>query len=335
VGVEQLVLVEPGRAQWTDVPEPTLTGDVDALVRPIAVATCDLDTWINAGRFPLPLPYALGHEFVAVVLAVGTEVSTVAPGDVVAVPFQINCGGCTWCRRGLTESCGTVRRGAAYGLGAIGGEEWGGALTDVVRVPFADAMLLPLPSGVSPEAVASLDNLPDGWRTVGPYLPDLDDKRALIVGGASIGLYAVAVARALDADVVYVDDDPRRASIAAGLGASVVGSRVEKLGRFPVTVNTSASQRRLHLALTSTEPGGVCTDTGIYVEDVALPLWRMYTVGVRFVTARVSARTVLPAVLDLVASGRLDPSIATAMTASFADAPKAWSDHRDKLVLLR
>jgi threonine dehydrogenase-like Zn-dependent dehydrogenase len=333
--VEQLVLIEPGRAQWTDVPEPTLTGDVDALVRPIAVATCDLDTWINAGRFPLPLPYALGHEFVAEVLSVGDHVSSVRPGDVVAVPFQINCGGCTWCRRGLTESCGTVPRGAAYGLGAIGGEEWGGAVTEVVRVPFADAMLLPLPSGVRPEVVASLDNLPDGWRTVGPYLPDLDDKRALILGGASIGLYAVAVARALDADVVYVDDDPRRASIAAALGASVVGSGVEKLGRFPVTVNTSASQRRLYLALTSTEPGGVCTDTGIYVEDVALPLWRMYTVGVRFVTARVSARTVLPAVLDLVASGRLDPSIATAMTASFADAPKAWSDHRDKLVLLR
>jgi threonine dehydrogenase-like Zn-dependent dehydrogenase len=333
--VEQLVLVEPGRAEWTDVPEPTLTGDVDALVRPIAVATCDLDTWVNTGGFPLPLPYALGHEFVAEVLAVGSQVSTVAPGDVVAVPFQINCGECVWCRRGLTESCGSVPRGAAYGLGAIGGEGWGGAVTEAVRVPFGDAMLLPLPSGVRPEVVASLDNVPDGWRTVGPYLPDLDDKRALVVGGASIGLYAVAVARALGADVVYVDDDPRRASIAAGLGATVADTRAGKLGRFPVTVNTSASRRLLQLALTSTEPGGVCTDTGIYTEDVALPLWRMYTVGMRFVTARVSARAVLPAVLDLVASGRIDPSIVTATTASFADAPKAWSDHRDKLVLLR
>jgi threonine dehydrogenase-like Zn-dependent dehydrogenase len=333
--VEQLVLTEPGRAQWTDVPEPTLTGDVDALVRPIAVATCDLDTWVNGGRFPLPLPYALGHEFVAEVLSVGAQVSSVKPGDVVAVPFQINCGDCTWCRRGLTESCGAVPRGAAYGLGSIGGEAWGGAVTEVVRVPFADAMLLPLPTGVAPAAVASLDNLPDGWRTVGPYLPDLDDKRALVVGGASIGLYAVAVARALGAEVVYVDDDPHRTSVATGLGATVLAPGVEKVGRFPVTVNTSASARGLHLALTATEPGGVCTDTGIYVKDVALPLWRMYTVGMRFVTARVSARTVLPAVLDLVASGRLDPSIATATTASFLDAPKAWSGHRHKLVLLR
>jgi threonine dehydrogenase-like Zn-dependent dehydrogenase len=334
--VEQLMLAEPGRAQWAEVPEPTLTGDVDALVRPVAVATCDLDTWINAGRFPMPLPYALGHEFVAEVLAVGGAVSSVRPGDMVAVPFQINCGDCVWCRRGLTESCGAVPRGSAYGLGPIGGAAWGGAVTDVVRVPFADAMLLPLPAGVAPADAASLDNLPDGWRTVGPYLPELDDKRVLVVGGgASIGLYAVGVARALGADVLYVDDDPRRTSIATGLGAAVAAHKVAKVGRFPVTVNTSASQRGLHLALNATEPGGVCTDTGIHLEDVALPLWRMYTVGMRFVTARVSARAVLPAVLDLVASGRLDPALATATTASFTDAPKAWSEHRDKLVLVR
>src|SRR5688572_23077416 len=106
--MDQLVLVEPGRAQWTDVPEPTLVGDVDALVRPVAVATCDLDTAVNAGAYPLPLPYALGHEFVAEVLAVGSDVGTVAPGDLVCVPFQINCGACGYCQRGLTQSCASV-----------------------------------------------------------------------------------------------------------------------------------------------------------------------------------------------------------------------------------
>jgi threonine dehydrogenase-like Zn-dependent dehydrogenase len=333
--VEQLVLVEPGRAQWTDVPEPVLVGDVDALVRPVAVATCDLDTWVNAGRVPLPLPDALGHEFVAEVLAVGSGVRSVVPGDGVAVPFQISCGACAWCRRGLTESCDAVRRGSGYGLGQIGGDEWGGAVTEVVRVPYADAMLLPLPAGVAPGVVASLDNLPDGWRTVGPYLPGLEDKRALVVGGLSIGLYAVAVARALGAEVIYVDDDARRARVAAELGATVLPSGVERVGRFPVTVNTGATREGLLLALNATEPGGVCTDTGIFVEEQALPLWRMYTVGVRFVTGRVAARHVLPDVLALVADGRLDPSVVTATTASWSDAPSAWSSHRDKLVLLR
>src|SRR5687767_4500507 len=60
--MQQLVLNAPGRAVWSEVAEPVLTGDTDALVRPLAVATCDLDTAINAGAIPLPLPYELGHE---------------------------------------------------------------------------------------------------------------------------------------------------------------------------------------------------------------------------------------------------------------------------------
>ena len=334
--MSQLVLAAPGRAEWTEVPTPTLTGDVDALVRPVAVATCDLDTAANAGAFPLPMPYALGHEFVAEVIAVGSDVSSVRVGDVVAVPFQINCGDCPRCRRGVTNSCTTVNRGAAYGLGPIGGEQWGGAVSEVVRVPFADAMLLALPAGLSPATVASLDNLPDGWRTVAPYLSDVDvDARVLIIGGISIGLYAVAVARALGAEVTYVDHNPRRTDVAAGLGATVLAPGVERIGRFPITVNTGGTREGLLLALRSTEPDGVCTDTGIFVEDVPMPLWQMYTTGVRFVTGRVSARAALPAVLDLVASGRLDPSVVTATTAPWTDAAAAWSAHRDKLVLTR
>jgi threonine dehydrogenase-like Zn-dependent dehydrogenase len=353
--VEQLVLNAPGLAEWTEVPAPTLAGGASvgapavagdgvggagspegaALVRPLAVATCDLDTAINSGAFPLPLPYALGHEFVAEVVEVGPSVTTVRTGDRVAVPFQINCGTCTACRRGLTQSCTTVPRGSAYGLGAIGRGDWGGAVADLVRVPFADAMLLPLPSGVDPATVASLDNLPDGWRTVAPYLDEFDDKRVLVVGGISIGLYAVAVARALGADVTYVDGHPRRIEVAAKLGATVLDPAEGKVGRFPVTVSTSGTRDGLLLALGATEPGGVCTDTGVFIGDVALPLGQMYTTGVRFVTGRVAARHELPAVLELVASGRLDPSVVTATTAKWSDAPAAWSGHRDKLVLIR
>jgi alcohol dehydrogenase len=181
--VEQLVLNAPGRAEWTEVPAPTLAGGADALVRPIAVATCDLDTAINSGAFPLPLPYALGHEFVAEVVEVGPDVTSVRTGDRVAVPFQINCGDCVFCKRGLTQSCTTVPRGSAYGLGVIGRGDWGGPWPTSSAFRTPDAMLLPLPSGVDPATVASLDNLPDGWRTVAPYLDRPDDKRVLVVGG--------------------------------------------------------------------------------------------------------------------------------------------------------
>ncbi len=337
-----LVLTAPGQAEWTDVDEPALTGPGQAIVRPLAVATCDLDTAVNAGAFPLPLPYALGHEFVGEVTAVGDEVSTVRVGDRVAVPFQINCGSCTSCRKGLTGSCSSVARGSGYGLGVIGGDTWGAALTERVLVPYADAMLLPFPAGVDPAMLASLDNLPDAWRTVGPYLPELApaDRRVLIIGGGSIGLYAVAIARALDAEVSYVDRDERRAAVAAQWGATVLDATVldslaTRVGRFPVTVSTGGSEAGLIFALRRTEPGGICTDTGIFLGDVALPLNQLYTTGVRFTTSRVDARSVLPAVLDLAATGRLDPSPVTATTATWSDAPAAWSAHRDKLVIVR
>ena len=329
-----LMLTAPGRAEWADVPEPRLTGAVDALVRPIAVATCDLDTVVNIGTFALPLPYALGHEFLGEVTEVGEAVTTVAPGDRVAVPFQINCGACRPCRRGQTAYCDSVQRGSSYGLGAIGGDQWGGALAELVRVPYADAMLLPLPPGLDPAAAASLDNMPDAWRTVGPHLANLaeNERRVLVIGSRSIGLYATAFARALGAEVIYVDEDDRRNAIAERLGATL---SVSPADRFPVTVSTAGDPGKLRQALRATEPGGVCTEAGVFTGDVVLPLNQMYTKGVRLVAERHNARADLPAVLDLIARGRVDPAVVTATTAGWDDADAAWSAHHDKLVVVR
>jgi threonine dehydrogenase-like Zn-dependent dehydrogenase len=88
----QLALTAPGAAARVDVRRAATRGAGDALVRPVAAATCDLDTMVNTGRFPLPLPYALGHEVVAGVLQTAPDVSIVRAGDLVAVPFQISCG---------------------------------------------------------------------------------------------------------------------------------------------------------------------------------------------------------------------------------------------------
>src|SRR5207302_1009864 len=143
------------RVEWRDVPRPRLVDDQDALVRPVAVATCDLDTGLVHGLAPFPGPFPLDHEGVGEVVEVGNAVTTVAVGQRVIIPFQVSCGTCGRCRRGLTASCENVDLGAMYGLEPFGGP-WGGFLGDVVRVPWADHMLVPLPDGVDPVAVASL-----------------------------------------------------------------------------------------------------------------------------------------------------------------------------------
>ncbi|MFB9316266.1 zinc-dependent alcohol dehydrogenase [Cryptosporangium minutisporangium] len=318
------------------MPVPVLTGPGEALVRPVAVATCDLDTMINAGSYPLPLPYALGHEFVAEVLTVSEGVTVAAPGDLVVVPFQISCGVCRSCRRGRTGDCNAVPPLSAYGLGAMGGD-WGGAVSDVVRVPFADAMLVPMPPGVDPAAAASADNLTDAWRTVAPYLSDTeDDRRVLVFGAWSIGLYAVAIARALGAAVTYVDDDPGRLAVAEQLGATAREvAENARLELAPLTVHTTGRPGRLRQAIKATEPGGTLVDTGIFPAEQPMPLMRMYTTGLTFVTGRAQCRRDLPAVLDLIAAGALAPSVVTGHTAGWSDAPAAWAGHTHKLVLRR
>lgn len=314
--MQQLTFTEPGKLAWTDVPEPVLDGALDALVRPIAVTTCDLDHLIIHGRVPLPGPFALGHEFVAEVVATGSAVESFETGDRVIVPFQISCGRCERCRRGLTSSCASAPVRAAYGLGPIGGLQWGGALADLVRVPFADAMLMALPSTVAPTAIASAsDNLCDGWRTVAPFLAEEPGAEVLVVGGGafSIPLYSVAIAKALGSRrVVYVDPDAERCALAERLGAEVrTEAYPRRAGEFPITVDASAHQDGLACALRSVTPYGACTSVGIYYGDTAVPLLEMYGKGVRFVTGRVNARAHLPAVLELVASRKLDPTPVT------------------------
>lgn len=88
-----------------------------------------------------------------------------------------------------------------YG-GVDGKAAWGGALSDIVRVPYGDAMLMGIPNGIDPISIASMsDNLPDAWRTVAPALAVNPGASVLVLGGAakSVGLYATAMAVALGA----------------------------------------------------------------------------------------------------------------------------------------
>jgi alcohol dehydrogenase len=338
--MRQLTIAEDRKVDWQEVPEPTLGGPAEALVRPLAVALCDLDQPMIRGEVPIPGPIALGHECVAEVVEVGGEVERLRVGDRVVVPFQISCGECARCRAGLTNSCRAVQRGSMYGFGAFGGD-WGGTLSDLVRVPFAEHMLVELPASIDPAAFASgSDNLPDAWRTVGPPLADRPGADVLIIGGGapSIGLYAVGIAAALGAaSVTYVDDDEQRTEVARRLGAETIDGPLERrYDRRPITVNATASHEGLHCALRSTEPDGVCTSVGIYYEETTpLPLLEMYTAGITFVTGRVQARPIIPEVLELVASGKLDPSLVTSRTAGWDDAVEAVQEPQRKLIITR
>ena len=323
-----LTYTGPHELEWREAPEPELSSDRAALVRPLAVATCDLDALIVAGASPFPAPFAIGHECVAEVLDVGDAVTSLEPGELVSVPFQISCGECAPCRRGRSANCSTVAFMSTYGFGPAVAE-WGGFLSDAVRVPYAEHMLVPLPQGLRPAALASAsDNISDAWRAVAPGLAAEPGAAVLVVGGASsgsIGLYAVALALALHASrVLYVDADESRRRTAEELGAEAMAHAPKRLGPFPITVDSSAQEEGLVLALRSTAPDGTCTSTAIYFgEQPSLPLLEMYTKGITFKTGRVHAREAIPHVLELAAAGAIQPERITTRVIPWADAAEA------------
>ncbi len=341
--MQQLTYAAPDRLEWREADEPRLQSDRAALVRPLAVATCDLDALIIAGESPFAAPFPIGHECVAEVIDAGDATGSLAPGQLVSVPFQISCGECAPCLRGRTGNCASVDFMSTYGFGPAVAR-WGGFLADSVLVPYAEHMLVPLPDGLAPAAVASAsDNIADAWRAVAPALAEEPGASVLVLGGASsgsIGLYAAAIALALGAaSVTYVDDDAARRATAESLGAEslALADAPQRLGPFPVTVDSCADADGLALALRSTAPDGICTSTAIYFgEQPALPLLEMYTKCITFKTGRAHARAAIPHVLALAASGELQPERVTTRIVGWGDAAEALLE-RDwtKLVIER
>lgn len=314
--MRRLVANAPGVLEWEDAPEPRLRHGGDVIVRPLAVTVCDLDRPMVTGQFPLPLPIPLGHEFVAEVVDAGPDVREHSVGDVAVVPFQISCGTCASCGVGLTANCDSVPVRSQYGFGAVGGD-WGCGFADLTRVPYADAMLVPVPPGIAPAAVAAAgDNLADGYRCVATHLDRVPGAAVLILGGiGSVPLYAAMFAAALGASQVdYVDTHDARRRIAEAVGAAAHEEMPhDSAGSYDIVVDgTLFDPDGLRAAARALRRDGVIVGATIYLTDPAVPYFDLYMKGAHFHTGRVHARALAPAVIDLVASGVVDPLVVTA-----------------------
>jgi threonine dehydrogenase-like Zn-dependent dehydrogenase len=372
--IQELTFIRKGRLEWREVPRPALRGPLEALVRPIVASRCDGDAlflfreasrWLALGAAlhlvdpevramgdpPFAGPFPYGHECIGEVVEVGEAVTTVVVGQQVIVPWAISCGACSICSRGLTSHCERKQTSvAAYGFGTRTGG-WGGAVSDLLRVPYADAMLVPVPAGMSPLDLASAsDNIPDAWRTVGPHLRQQPGAPVLVVGGSarSIGLYAAGIAVAMGSGHVdYVDANQDRLALAAAMGARPI--QVTRQGRwfsrgasphpggYAITVDASNRQAGLEFALRSLAPGGVCTSVGFYFRSgTPLPLWRMFLKGTRLHIGLSNPRADLPEVLALIAQGRFQPARVSTTIAVWEEAPQALLDRRaTKVVVAR
>ncbi|MEU0246076.1 alcohol dehydrogenase catalytic domain-containing protein [Streptomyces sp. NPDC006235] len=333
--MRELTYVAQRTVAWREAPDPRIQADGEAIVAPVAATPCDVDSAILAGHGFIEPPFALGHECVARVVETGDAVTTVAPGDLVVVPWSVNCGDCDRCRAGLTAHCTAVPYMAMYGA-PIGGT-WGGLFSDLVRVPYADAMLVPLPAGLDPVAMASAsDNWSLAWRLVAPHLRARPGARVLVVARGSIGLYVCDIARALGAcEVLYVDPAPEHRELARAFGAATAETLEAVPQGFDIAVEATGRVDQLGLALKCLTPEGICESAGNHFRPGELPLLDMYLTGVTLRVARDNVRAHIPDALALAASGKVTPERVVSHVIDWEDLPAALPEKHLKPVFVR
>ncbi|MDN4173993.1 zinc-dependent alcohol dehydrogenase [Nocardioides sp. SOB77] len=206
----------PYRVRVEEKPDPRIEHPNDAIVRVTRAAICGSDLHLYHGMMPdTRVGHTFGHEFIGVVEEIGSSVQNLQVGDKVMVPFNIFCGSCFFCARGLYSNCHNVNPnatavGAIYGYShTTGGYDGGQA--ELVRVPFADVGPSVIPDWLDDEdALLMTDALATAY--FGAQLAEIaEGDTVAVLGAGPIGLYAARSAWLMGAGrVVVIDQLPER-----------------------------------------------------------------------------------------------------------------------------
>ncbi|HET9736814.1 MAG TPA: zinc-dependent alcohol dehydrogenase [Solirubrobacteraceae bacterium] len=198
------------------VPDPSIQQPTDAIVRVTSTGICgsDLHLYEVMGPF-MGEGDILGHEPMGIVEAVGSEVTQIAPGDRVVIPFNISCGHCWMCDQQLYSQCETTQNresgmGASlFGYTKLYGEVPGGQ-AELLRVPQAQFGPIKVPEGPSDDRFVYLsDVLPTAWQAV-EYAAVPEGGTVVVLGLGPIGDMCTRIAAHRGYRVIGVDLVPER-----------------------------------------------------------------------------------------------------------------------------
>ncbi|MEV6862632.1 glutathione-independent formaldehyde dehydrogenase [Streptosporangium subroseum] len=210
------------------VPDARIERPTDVLVRITTTNICGSDLHMYEGRTDFETGRVLGHENLGEVVEVGSAVDHVRVGDVVCIPFNISCGFCANCEKGLTAFCLTTNpepgmAGAAYGFADMG--PYNGGQAELLRVPYGDFNCLILPDDAKEKQndyVMLADIWPTGWHATQLAQVEAGDS-VVIYGAGPVGLMAAYSATLKSASkVMVVDRHPDRLAKAEEIGAIAI-----------------------------------------------------------------------------------------------------------------
>ena len=212
------------KVEVSEVPDPRIQEPTDIVIKVTSTAICgsDLHLYELLGPF-MHSGDVLGHETMGIVEEVGAAVTSVQPGDRVVIPFNISCGHCWMCTRGLQSQCETTQvrshgKGAAFlGYSELYGRVPGGQ-AEYLRVPHGDYGAIKVGSDLPDHRYLFLsDILPTAWQ--GVRYADVPEEGSLAVFGLGpVGQLAARIGRHLGHRVLGVDPVPERRAMAARHG---------------------------------------------------------------------------------------------------------------------
>jgi glutathione-independent formaldehyde dehydrogenase len=237
--MKALVYHGPKKVSVDTVPDAKIEKQTDVVVKLTTTNICGSDLHMYEGRTDVENGKILGHENLGEVVEVGKAVDTVKKGEKVVLPFNIGCGFCANCERGLSAYCLTCAdpsvmpgmAGAAYGFAGMG--PYPGGQAQYLRVPYADYNCLHLPEDAEEKEtdyVMLSDIFPTGWHST--RLADLKAGESIVIYGAGpVGLMAAMSARIQGASQIFVIDDlPDRLELASRIGATPIDTKDDDAG---------------------------------------------------------------------------------------------------------
>jgi threonine dehydrogenase-like Zn-dependent dehydrogenase len=333
------VLHGAGDVRFETREDPKIIQPTDAIIRMSATCVCGSDLWPYRGIQPIAEPAPFGHEYCGIVEEVGSAVRNVKRGQFVIGSFAASDNTCPNCQAGYTTSCQH--------------REWMvGAQAEKLRVPLADGTLVATPEVPAKDLIPSLLTLSDvmatGWFAAEAAAVK-PGKTALVVGDGAVGLLGVLSAKLMGAErIIAMSRHGSRQKLAREFGATdIVSERgddgIARIKEFTAGIGVDSalecvgSQESMMQAIRSTRPGGHVGYVGV-PHGVQFDGTELFYTHIHLHGGPAPARRFLPALIDMVWSGKINPGKVFDLTlplSEVAEGYKAMDERRAIKTLLQ